>query len=93
MSAQRLRGGLLLAVCLLPVFLSANFVWRFGVDVPFWDEWELVPLLRSLHDGHLSPGDLTDEPCRAQLAPQVERVVVHPRETAAVRRLRSPHRS
>ena len=58
MSAQRLRGGLLLAVCLLPVFLSANFVWRFGVDVPFWDEWELVPLLRSLHDGHLSPGDL-----------------------------------
>ncbi|HVP62324.1 MAG TPA: hypothetical protein VMT11_17330 [Myxococcaceae bacterium] len=54
MSSQRLRGGLLLAVCLLPVFLSANFVWRFGVDVPFWDEWELVPLLRALHDGQLS---------------------------------------
>jgi hypothetical protein len=54
MSAHRLRGGLLLAVCLLPVFLSANFVWRFGVDVPFWDEWELAPLLRALHDGQLS---------------------------------------
>jgi hypothetical protein len=54
MSAQRLRVGLLLAVSLLPVFLSANFVWRFGVDVPFWDEWALVPLLRALHDGQLS---------------------------------------
>ncbi len=58
MNSQRLRGGLLLAVCLLPVFLSANFVWRFGVDVPFWDEWELAPLLRALHEGQLSPGAL-----------------------------------
>jgi hypothetical protein len=44
----------LLLLCLIPVFLAANFIWRFGVDVPEWDQWELVPLLRSLRSGHLT---------------------------------------
>jgi hypothetical protein len=44
----------LLLLCLTPVFLAANFIWRFGVDLPSWDQWELVPLLRSLNDGRLT---------------------------------------
>ncbi|MHB8876809.1 MAG: hypothetical protein ACYC8T_24195 [Myxococcaceae bacterium] len=42
----------------LPVFLSFNFVYRFAVDVPFWDQWELVPLLQRMADGTLSFADL-----------------------------------
>ena len=31
------------ALVLLPVLISAAFVWTFGVDVPFWDEWNDHP--------------------------------------------------
>ena len=42
----------------LPVFLCFNFIYRFGVDVPFWDQWELVPFLDLWASGTLSLGDL-----------------------------------
>jgi hypothetical protein len=33
-----------------PVYLSL-LVWRFGVDVPFYDEWDMVDTLRRVHEG------------------------------------------
>jgi hypothetical protein len=41
----------------LPLAAGALFVLRYGVDVPFWDEWRLVPYLVSAHDGTLRWSD------------------------------------
>ncbi len=42
----------------LPVFLSFNYVYRFTVDAPFWDQWELVIQLERMMSGQLSLSDL-----------------------------------
>lgn len=42
----------------LPVFLVLNFVVRFAVDVPYWDQWELVPLLDKQAQGSLTWADV-----------------------------------
>jgi hypothetical protein len=52
-----IRLGLTIALG-LPVFLCFNFVYRFAVDVPFWDQWELVPVLAKWAEGTLSFEDL-----------------------------------
>lgn len=41
---RALPAGLAVALA-LPVFLSFNYVHRFGVDLPYLDDWELVPLI------------------------------------------------
>ena len=58
----RLRGlapRVLLGIALLlPALLAANLVWRFGVDVPYWDQWELVAPLDHLFAGTLRSAEL-----------------------------------
>lgn len=43
-----------LLLAALPFVLVASMVAAFGVDVPYWDEWELVPYLDLLSQGRLS---------------------------------------
>jgi tetratricopeptide (TPR) repeat protein len=54
-SAQR---GVALALSLLPPVALALLVRAHWVDVPYWDQWQLVPLLDAWYRGELSPGDL-----------------------------------
>ena len=42
----------------LPLVLCGWLVYRYGVDVPFWDEWDIARLLQIVDDGTLSPSDL-----------------------------------
>jgi hypothetical protein len=50
--ANRLWHRLLpMALVLLPGIVSLMYVNRFGVNVPFWDEWSLVPALQAYQDG------------------------------------------
>src|SRR5579862_5169820 len=53
--AARVIVVLLMAV---PAFLAFNYIYRFGVDAVFWDEWVLVPLVDKLDRGTLSFSDL-----------------------------------
>ena len=53
---HRLAVSLVLAV--IPFVSLALLVRQYYVDVPFWDEWEIVTRLRSLHDGTFSFRDL-----------------------------------
>lgn len=55
----------------IPVAHVATLIWRYSVDVPFGDQWELVPLLAALRDGHLRLGDLW--------APHNEHIILFPR--------------
>ncbi|MHB8312793.1 MAG: hypothetical protein ACYDD0_05770, partial [Candidatus Dormibacteria bacterium] len=47
-------GAVLAAAAALYVW----FVHRYGVSVPFEDEWHMVPLLLAIHQGQLSPAML-----------------------------------
>ncbi|HYH97425.1 hypothetical protein [Hyalangium sp.] len=37
-----------------PAFLPFNYVYRFGVNVPFFDQWEFVPTLVDFYEGRLT---------------------------------------
>ena len=47
-SARRLLGWLLV---LAPAALELWCILSFGVNIPIWDEWDLVPFLREVHEG------------------------------------------
>ena len=38
----------------LPLVLCGWLVYRYGVDVPFWDEWDIARLMKIVDDGTLS---------------------------------------
>lgn len=42
----------------VPLAWLAVMVDRLGVNVPFWDEWALIPVLRDSYSGHLHLGEL-----------------------------------
>ena len=58
MQARPLRY-LLFVLLALPAFLPFNFIYRFGVNVPFWDQWDFVPALVGFHEGRLTLDALT----------------------------------
>ena len=51
---QKPAGALALLLALLPPAFLAWFIYRFGVDVPFADQWDFVPLLDQLYSGRLT---------------------------------------
>ena len=52
-NAERLRLGAWTLVA-LPAMFASWLVYRYGIDVPFWDEWTIAPLLRGVDDGTLT---------------------------------------
>jgi hypothetical protein len=55
---SRLQRTVWLGALAVPVLVTLISVMRLGVNVPFWDEWTMVPLLQKLRDGSLSFNDL-----------------------------------
>lgn len=49
---------LLFCLSLLPPCLLGIVMWRYAVNVPYWDQWELVPLLERFAQSTLTIGDL-----------------------------------
>ena len=47
------RSGFFTALIILNPIAVAVLVWRFHVDVPFWDQWDFVPDLDRLFSGQL----------------------------------------
>jgi len=45
-------------VVLVSAAVLAERMLRFWIDVPYWDQWELVPLLEKMFGGTLTVGDL-----------------------------------
>jgi hypothetical protein len=42
----------------LPSILGLIYIKLFGVNVVFWDQWEVIPLIEKLHTGSLNLNDL-----------------------------------
>ena len=55
---QTERDWLPAAFAAIPPLLLASLIANFGVDVPYWDQWDLVPDLEKLDEGRLGLGDL-----------------------------------
>jgi hypothetical protein len=51
----RLIEAALILAAALP---AAVLIWRHGVNVPFWDQWELVTTLASMHNGTVMVGKI-----------------------------------
>jgi hypothetical protein len=49
------------SLAMLPSVALAYYIAVFGVNVVFWDEWEMVPLLEKLNQGRLSITDLISQ--------------------------------
>jgi hypothetical protein len=45
-----LKNGILIAGILIPIFLYLHFLVRFGVNIPFGDEWTFIPFLKSFYN-------------------------------------------
>lgn len=49
-------------LCIIGAFLPfaalVSYVFRYGVNIPFWDQWELIPLLEKTYTDTLSFADL-----------------------------------
>ena len=54
------RTGVWLAVA-VPVGISVNFIARFGIDVPYWDQWDFVPFLDRAARGSLTLSELASQ--------------------------------
>lgn len=46
------------AVLFLPLVFTSFFIYKFGITIPYWDQWELVPLLEKMHNHSLTLADL-----------------------------------
>ena len=58
---EKKRKGLHLAILLGPLALLAILIFVFSENIPFWDQWELVPSIELMRSGDLSIGDLWEQ--------------------------------
>lgn len=56
---RRLSGLQWLAFVLItaPAIYLTWFVYTYTVNVPFWDQWEIVPIIQNINDGNLNWND------------------------------------
>lgn len=47
-----------LLVSLIPVCLQAISIFRYGVNVPYWDQWCMPPIFEKIAEGHFTFKDL-----------------------------------
>jgi hypothetical protein len=45
-------------VIILPIICTFYYVYIYGITIPYWDQWELVPLLEKMYNHTLSLADL-----------------------------------
>jgi hypothetical protein len=43
---------------ILPIIFTFYYVYNYGLTIPYWDQWALVPLLEKMHNHSLTVADL-----------------------------------
>jgi len=54
----QIATALIAALIAAPILLNLLFIYRYGVNCVFWDQWNIVPLFDKLYSGNLSFADL-----------------------------------
>lgn len=56
---EYIKGFTIIALIILPIIVGAIYIYLFGVNVPFWDQWDVVPLfLEKFFNAELTIFDL-----------------------------------
>ena len=50
--------GIAITAILVPAIYIASLIRQFGVNVPLWDDWDMVPMIVDAHEGDLRFADL-----------------------------------
>ena len=50
--------ALIALLIISPILLNLAFIYKYGVNCVFWDQWEVVPLFDKMYSGNLSFADL-----------------------------------
>ena len=50
---SKLYWNALIILILLPILFYFAYLWAYGVNVPFWDDWEIVSLMGHFYSGNL----------------------------------------
>ncbi len=58
MKKKLIRNSIYCVLALIPLGFVIYYAAKYMVDVPFWDQWKLVPLLEKSYEGTLSLKDL-----------------------------------
>ena len=53
-----MRKVVVIAALFLPLVFTFFFVYKYGITIPYLDQWELVPLLEKVHNHTLTLADL-----------------------------------
>ena len=61
MLSEKKSKWLIRAGIALPILFIFYFVYRYGITVPFWDEWEFVPVLEKFHNHTLTLRDFWEQ--------------------------------
>ncbi len=56
-----IRRHAAVVAAVLPIILTSFLVFWFKIDVPVWDDWELLPLIENLQAGNLSFQDIWEQ--------------------------------
>ena len=56
--SPRLLWSIVVAAVAIPAIYIGSLVLEFGVNVPLWDDWDMVPMIIDAHEGDLKFGDL-----------------------------------
>ena len=57
-SSPRLLWSIIVAAVTIPAIYIGSLVLEFGVNVPLWDDWDMVPMIVDAHEGDLKFADL-----------------------------------
>ncbi len=58
MFSTRFKKTLTNTAILLPPIFTFCLIYKFGLRIPYWDQWELVPILEKLHNNTVTLADL-----------------------------------
>ena len=58
MDLMPMKKAIVNTAIFLPLVPVIFFVYKFGITIPYWDQWELVPLLEKMHNNTLTLADL-----------------------------------
>jgi len=70
-SVNRIKKSILILLSVLPLVVLVSRIHKYKVDVPYWDQWNFIPILEKAHEKTLTFKDLWE--------PHNEHRIVFPR--------------
>lgn len=57
-SNEKIEWSIIVTLIILPIIIGVKYIYSFGVNVPFWDQWDVIPFYEKTFGNNLSISDL-----------------------------------